>query len=296
MGSIDLEWLNEGQNEIMNDLMQSELAGIEEILEDPTHSVRVAYNKLRDPRREHMEVEDALGFTYLIEAADDIMEALEKLYKSGLSLAKIKKAMKEWQEEFFTDRFGNPNDTSMGIGFDEYTEFIIAKRKQIEVQDLEKSMKKRFIGALGDIEKCMDFHMKWGFTKDILKKFEKKNKAITKVQSRFKGNKDRQMLEKSGLWYQDATSHWKKKNKNKVMASLLGEMITEDMTNAEKAEARELIRVFMREKGFVQNAAKRQKPKGKSKSKKPKGKSKSKKSKGKSKSKKPKGKSKSKKK
>jgi hypothetical protein len=29
MGSIDLEWLNEEQNEIMNDLMQSELAGIE---------------------------------------------------------------------------------------------------------------------------------------------------------------------------------------------------------------------------------------------------------------------------
>ncbi len=73
--------LNEEQNEIMNDLMQSELAGIEEILEDPTHSVRVAYNELRG---EHMEVEDALGFTYIIKKEEeyDIMEAMKKLYKS----------------------------------------------------------------------------------------------------------------------------------------------------------------------------------------------------------------------
>jgi hypothetical protein len=226
----------------------------------------VAYNELRG---EHMEVEDALGFTYLIKDEEeyDIMEALNKLYKSGLSLAKIKKAMKEWQEEFFTDRFGNPIDTGMGIGFDEYTEFIIAKRREVEVQDLEEFMKKRFIGALDDIEKCMDFHMSWGFTKDILKKFEKKNKKITTIQSRFKGNKDRQMLEKSGLWYQDATSHWKKKNKKKVMASLLKEMITEDMTNAEKAEARELIRTFLLDKGFASSKKTKKKKKKQSKKK-----------------------------
>jgi hypothetical protein len=226
----------------------------------------VAYNELRG---EHMEVEDALGFTYLIKDEEeyDIMGALEKLYKSGLSLAKIKKAMKEWQEEFFTDRFGNPIDTGMGIGFDEYTEFIIAKRREVEVQDLEEFMKKRFIGALDDIEKCMDFHMGWGFTKDILKKFEKKNKKITTIQSRFKGNKDRQMLEKSDLWYQDATSHWKKKNKKKVMASLLKEMITEDMTNAEKAEARELIRTFLLDKGFASSKKTKKKKKKQSKKK-----------------------------
>ena len=248
MGSIDLEWLNEEQNEIMNDLMQSELAGIEEILEDPTHSVRVAYNELRDPRREHMEVEDALGFTYLIEAADDIMEALEKLYKSGLSLAKIKKAMKEWQEEFFTDRFGNPIDTPMGIGFDEYTEFIIARRKQIEVQDLDFSMKKRSIGALGDIEKCVDFHMRWGFTMAVLKKFEKKNKKVTAIQSRQRGNKDRRTVEKTHGIYMDTTSHWKKKNKSKVKAELIASMIHEDMSPERKTALREEIDDFMKDK------------------------------------------------
>tara|TARA_B110000977_G_scaffold200274_1_gene290156 strand:+ start:2062 stop:2886 length:825 start_codon:yes stop_codon:yes gene_type:complete len=248
MEPIDLEWLNEEQNEIMNNLMQSELTGIEEILEDPTHSVRVAYNELRDPRREHMEVEDALGFTYLIEAADDIMEALEKLYKSGLSLAKIKKAMKEWQEEFFTDRFGNPIDTPMGIGFDEYTEFIIARRKQIEDQDLEKSMKKRFNGALGDIEKCMDFHMRWGFTMAVLKKFEKKNKKVTAIQSRQRGNKDRRTVEKTHGIYMDTTSHWKKKNKSKVKAELIASMIHEDMSPARKTALREEIDDFMKDK------------------------------------------------
>ena len=104
--------------------------------------------------------------------------------------------------------------------------------------------------------------------KDILKKFEKKNKAITKIQSRFKGNKDRQMLEKSGLWYQDATSHWKKKNKKKVMASLLKEMITEDMTNARKAEVREEIRTFLVDKGFAASKKTKKKKKTKKQSKK----------------------------
>ena len=236
--------------------MQSELAGIEEILEDPSHSVRVAYNELRG---EHMEVEDALGFTYLIkdEMEYDIMEALNKLYKSGLSLPKIKKAQEDWQTEFFTDIWSE--------GLDEYKEYIITKREQIEVQNLEDFMKKRFIRALGEIAKRMNFHMKWGFTKDILKKFEKKNKAVTKIQSRFKGNKDRQMLEKSGLWYQDATSHWKKKNKKKVMASLLKEMITEDMTNERKAEVREEIRTFLLDKGFASSKKTKKKKKKKKK-------------------------------
>ena len=234
--------ITDKQNEIMYDLMQPEATGLEEIFEDPEYKVKEAYDELRG---EHMEVEDALGFTYLIkdEMEYDIMEALNKLYKSGLSLPKIKKAQEDWQTEFYTDIWSE--------GLDEYKEYIITKHKKIEVQNLEDFMKKRFIRALGEIDKRMNFHMKWGFTKSVFKKFEKKNKAITKIQSRFKGNKDRQMLEKSGLWYQDVTSHWKKKNKKKVMASLLKEMITEDMSNAEKADARELIRTFLVDKGFA---------------------------------------------
>jgi hypothetical protein len=73
------------------------------------------------------------------------------------------------------------------------------------------------------------------------------------------------MLESSGLWYQDATSHWKKKNKKKVMASLLKEMITEDMTNEEKAEARELIRTFLVDKGFASSKKTKKKKKKQSK-------------------------------
>jgi len=244
---IDLGWLNEEQNEIMNDLMQYESAGIEEILEDPTHSVRVAYNELRG---EHMEVEDALGFTYLIkdDGEYDIMEALKKLYKSGLSLAKIKNAMEEWREEFFTPGMGASDISPMRIGFDEYTEFIIAKRKQIEVQDLEKFMKQRFIGALGDIEKCMDFHMGWGFTMSVFNKFKAENKAITAIQSRHRGNNVRDMLEKKGILYRDWTSHWKNKNKASIRAELVKVMIDEDMSGARKAEVMEEIEQFMTEK------------------------------------------------
>ena len=248
--------ITDKQNEIMYDLMQPEATGLEEIFEDPDYKVKEAYDELRG---EHMEVEDALGFTYLIkdEMEYDIMEALNKLYKSGLSLPKIKKAQEDWQTEFYTDIWSE--------GLDEYKEYIITKRERIKVANTENFMKNRRLGVLGEIEKRMNFHMKWGFTKDILKKFEKKNKAVTKIQSRFKGNKDRQMLEKSGLWYQDATSHWKKKNKKKVMASLLKEMITEDMTNAEKAEARELIRTFLLDKGFASSKKTKKKKKKQSK-------------------------------
>jgi hypothetical protein len=246
--------ITDKQNEIMYDLMQPEAAGLEEIFEDPKYKIKEAYDELRG---EHMEVEDALGFTYLIkdEMEYDIIEALNKLYKSGLSLPKIKKAQEDWQTEFYTDIWSE--------GLEEYKEYIITKRERIKVENTETHEKKRRLGVFGEIDERMNFHMEWGFTKDILKKFEKKNKAITKIQSRFKGNKDRQILEKSGLWYQDATSHWKKKNKNKVMASLLKEMITEDMTNAEKAEARELIRTFLVDKGFASSKKKTKKKKKK---------------------------------
>jgi hypothetical protein len=149
----------------------------------------------------------------------------------------------------------------------EYEDFINLTYNTIQKSNQNKFTIKERLQILDKIEKCMNFHMEWGFTMSVFKKFEKKNKAITKIQSRFKGNKDRQMLEKSGLWYQDATSHWKKKNKKKVMASLLKEMITEDMTNAEKAEARELIRTFLLDKGFASLKKKTKKKKKQSKKK-----------------------------
>jgi len=237
--AIDLGWLNEEQNEIMNDLMRSESAGIEEIFEDPEYKIKEAYDELRG---EHMEVEDALGFTYLIKDEEeyDIMEALKKLYKSGLSLAKIKKAQEDWETEFFTDIWSE--------GLEEYKEYIITKRKQIEVQDLEAFMKKRFIRALDEIDTRMIFHMKWGFTVDILKKFEKKNKAVTAIQSRHRGNNVREMLEKKGILYRDWTSHWKNKNKESIRAELVKVMIDEDMSGARKAEVMEEIEQFMTEK------------------------------------------------
>ena len=69
--------ITDKQNEIMYDLMQPEATGIEEIFEDPEYKVKEAYDELRG---EHMEVEDALGFTYLIkdEMEYDITEALNK--------------------------------------------------------------------------------------------------------------------------------------------------------------------------------------------------------------------------
>ena len=260
--------ITDKQNEIMYDLMQPEAAGLEEIFEDPEYKIKEAYDELRV---EHMEVEDALGFTYLIKDEEErditlwrrrgtrhyIMDALKKLYKSGLSFAKIKKAMDDWETEFFTDIWSDE--------LEEYKEFIITKRERINVANTETHEKNKRLGVLGEIAKRMDFHMKWGFTKDILKKFEKKNKAVTKIQSRFKGNKDRQMLEKSGLWYQDATSHWKKKNKKKVMDSLLEEMIDEDMGEGRKAEVREEIRTFLLDKGFASSKKTKKKKKKKKK-------------------------------
>jgi hypothetical protein len=244
--------ITDKQNEIMYDLMQPEAAGLEEIFENPEYKIKEAYDELRV---EHMEVEDALGFTYLIndEEERDIMDVLKKLYKSGLSSAKIKKAMDDWQTEFYTDIWSDE--------LEEYKEFIITKRERINVANTETREKNKRLGVLGEIAKRMDFHMEWGFTKDILNKFEKKNKAVTKIQSRFKGNKDRQMLETSGLWYQDATSHWKKKNKSTIMKSLLEEMINEDMGEGRKEEVREEIRTFLLDKGFASSKKTKKKKK-----------------------------------
>ena len=236
--NIVIEDITDKQNEIMYDLMQPEAAGLEEIFGDPDYKVKEAYDELRG---EHMEVEDALGFTYLIkdEMEYDIMEALKKLYKSGLSLSKIKKAQEDWQTEFYTDIWSE--------GLDEYKEYIITKRERIKVANTETHEKNRRLGVLGEIEKRMDFHMKWGFTMSVFKQFELENKSVTKIQSRLRGNTDRDMLEKSGEWYRDSTSHWKKKNKSKVKGELVKAMIDEDMSGARKTEVMEEINEFMTE-------------------------------------------------
>ena len=229
---------------LIDDLMQSEATGLEEIFGDPSDTLGEAYDDLQTTSQ--LDVEEALGFAYrhldVIDEEKDIMETLNELYDSGMTLTAIKNAMRDWIKHFLT---------TMSDAVLEYEDFINLTYNTIQKSNQNKITIKERLQILDKIEKCMNNHMKWGFTMSVFKKFEKQNKAITKIQSRFKGNKDRQMLESSGLWYQDATSHWKEKNKNKVLATLLGEMITEDMTNTEQAEARELIRVFMREKGFM---------------------------------------------
>ena len=237
--NIVVGWLNEEQNEIMYDLMQPEATGLEEIFEDPEYKIKEAYDELRG---EHMEVEDALGFTYLIKDEEeyDIMEALKKLYKSGLSVAKIKNAMEDWETEFFTDIWSE--------GLEEYKEYIITKRERIKVANTETFTKKKRLGALDEIEKRMNFHLEWGFTMDIVGKFEKKNKAVTAIQSRHRGNNVREMLEKKGILYRDWTSHWKNKNKESIRAELVKVMIDEDMSGTRKAEVMEEIEQFMTEK------------------------------------------------
>jgi len=261
--NIVVGWLNEKQNEIMYDLMQPEAAGLEEIFEDPDYKVKEAYDELRG---EHMEVEDALGFTYLIKDEEeyDIMEALKKLYKSGLSLTKIKKAMEDWETEFFTDIWSE--------GLEEYKEYIITKRERIKGAPCRSNINKR-LGVLGEIEKRMNFHLEWGFTMDIVGEFEKKNKAVTAIQSRHRGNNVREMLEKKGILYRDWTSHWKNKNKESIRAELVNVMIDEDMSGTRKAEVMEEIEQFMTEKLMARKKkTRRKRGKKKSKRKKAKGK------------------------
>ena len=257
--NIVVGWLNEEQNEIMYDLMQPEATGLEEIFEDPEYKIKEAYDELRG---EHMEVEDALGFTYLIKDEEeyDIMEALKKLYKSGLSVAKIKKAQEDWETEFFTDIWSE--------GLEEYKEYIITKRERIKVANTETFTKKKRLGALDEIDTRMIFHMKWGFTMDIVGKFEKKNKDVTAIQSRHRGNNVREMLEKKGILYRDWTSHWKNKNKESIRAELVKVMIDEDMSGTRKAEVMEEIEQFMTEKLMARKKKTRRRGKKKSKRKK----------------------------
>ena len=243
---------------LIDDLMQSEATGLEEIFGDPSDTLGEAYDDLQTTSQ--LDVEEALGFAYrrldVIDEEQDIMETLNELYDSGMTLTVIKNAMKDWIKHFLT---------TMSDAISEYKDFINLSYDTVKKSNQNKFTIKERLQILDKIEKCMNFHMEWGFTMSVFKKFEKQNKAVTKIQSRFKGNKDRQMLEKSGLWYQDATSHWKKKNKKKVMASLLKEMITEDMTNERKAEVREEIRTFLLDKGFASKKKTKKKKKKKKK-------------------------------
>ena len=225
---------------LIDDLMQSEATGLEEIFGDPIDYLGEVYDDLQTTSQ--LDVEEALGFAYrhldVIDEEKDIMETLNELYDSGMTLTAIKKAMDDWIRHFLT---------TMSDAVLEYEDFINLKYNTIQKSNQNKFTIKERLQILDKIEKCMNFHMKWGFTMSVFKKFEKQNKEITKIQSRFKGNKDRQMLEKSDLWYQDATSHWKKKNKSKVKAELIASMIHEDMSESRKTELKREIDDFMKE-------------------------------------------------
>jgi hypothetical protein len=227
----------------IDDLMQSEAAGLEPILEDPNDTLGEAYDDLR--RSWPADVEKVLGFAYLVDDNEekDIMETLNELYKSGMSLAQIKKAMKDWRSDS-GGWIGHP----MSDAISEYKDFINLSYDTVKKSNDTKSIKEESLLILDEIEKCMDFHLEWGFTMSIVGKFEKKNKAVTAIQSRHRGNNVREMLEKKGILYRDWTSHWKNKNKESIRAELVKVMIDEDMSGARKAEVMEEIEQFMTEK------------------------------------------------
>ena len=257
--------LTKKQNDIMYDLMNPEAEELEGIFDNDEY----------DDTYDHMLVGFSDG-TYQLEVLDDmittwfrgnledetgIREAIDKLYKSGLSLDKIKKAIKEWQSLFYKEVGDAP--------VARYKKFISDKRREVG------SFSKGTV-ILNKIEKCMNYHLEWGFTMDIFKKFEAENKAVTKIQSHQRGNNVRDMLEKKGILYRDATSHWKNKNKESIRAELVEVMIDEDMTDARKSELMEEIEQFMTVK-FMAAKKKRSKKKKKA-TKKKKSKNKSKKS------------------
>ena len=95
-----------------------------------------------------------------------------------------------------------------------------------------------------------DEHRGVGDHLDEMNRLEKakKNKAVTAIQSRHRGNNVREMLEKKGILYRDWTSHWKNKNKESIRAELVKVMIDEDMSGTRKAEVMEEIEQFMTEK------------------------------------------------
>ena len=168
------------------------------------------------------------------------MKAFAKLYKNRMPLSQIKKSMKDWHSSTWTDEFAD--------GESGYDKFIRDKRLSIKKSNLEKFTIRDRLKILDAMDKCMDYHMKWKFTMAVFKKFEKKNKKITTVQSLQRGNKDRRTLEKTHKWYQDSTLHWKKKNKSKIKKELIKTMIDEDMSESRKTTLMSEIDGFMKDK------------------------------------------------
>ena len=70
---------------LIDDMMQSEAAGIEEILRNPTDNIKDVYDDL--DRNPDLDVEKALGFSYLVQDNEekDIMGTLKELSKNGKS-------------------------------------------------------------------------------------------------------------------------------------------------------------------------------------------------------------------
>jgi len=176
---IEVADLGKKQNEIMYDLMQPEAAGIEGILADASYEMKEAYETLRsdwlsDDPLEPGWVENALGFKYLIKDNEGpkIMTALDKLYKSGLSLAKIEAAMNDWKTLFFTEVW-------RGGEVAEYEKYIRDRRNKLKSGPLEKREIKRRSKILDEMEKCMNNHLEWDFTMKIFEKFEAKFRATS---------------------------------------------------------------------------------------------------------------------
>ena len=284
--NIVVEDLTDKQNEIMYDLMNPEYHVFEGIFDNTLDTVKGAAVMMKDGDYKLEEVNEALGFLgetdedvyrswsgemnanqQFVEDNEERLKALNELYKSGLSLAKIKAAIKEWAKHALVS-LGAREEISI------FEEFIEKKRKKL------KSVERRhwnvphymvkqacslsvpcdhpqrvILEILDKIEKCMNYHLKWGYAMDSLKKFE----AMIKIQSRHRGN-----IERS----KDYTPHWKKKNKSKIEESLLEEMIDEDMTNERKEEVREEIRTFLVDKGFASSKKTKKKKKKQSKKKK----------------------------
>ena len=78
---------------LIDDMMQSEAAGIENILRNPTENIEDVYDDL--DRNPELDVEEALGFAYLVKDNEDkdLMKALNELSKNGMTFPQIKKSI-----------------------------------------------------------------------------------------------------------------------------------------------------------------------------------------------------------
>ena len=95
-------WATNANAMLIDEIMHTELAGIDGILSERGRDEDV-YDDMKRGAYKLEEVEDALGFTYLIKDNEerDIMEAFDKLYKNGMPLSQIKKSMKDWHTDLY---------------------------------------------------------------------------------------------------------------------------------------------------------------------------------------------------